>query len=578
MNDQVEGRGDLLPDRAQRQVDACSEHQHLEARKRVARVVRMNGGKRSFMPGIHRLEHVERLGAANLADDDPVGPHAQRVANQLPDPHFALTLDVRRPRLERDDMPLLELQLGRVLNRHDALIVRDEGRERIQHRRLARAGPAGNEHVDLAANARCEECRRLGRQRPEGREVRKRVRVPRELPDRQRRATERQRRDDGIHAAAVRKSCVDHGGCLVDATSDLRDNSVDDAEHVRVVDERDVCELDLAIALDVHVLRSVDHDLGDRGVTEERLERAVAEDVVGELLLDADSLDARERRPHERELLGDRVAYPGRELLRRADLEQRGPQLLDAGPMDASFQLGMGIGPWRRPRATVDRVVDEPTERGGGRGALVGAGKTVVEVHSVTRVRNFRSRLRSPARPSFVIRSATSSLTAPANRLFGFMIVAGIPELMLVGTTESSGSVYLILRPIVSAISCGEAPPAIPERFETSEIRSTGNPSRSRVCSASRMFFIDGTSGVDTSRIWSLRSSAVSIGPSKSGAVSMTITSYIPRAVWRIVAIRAASIASPSSGRSGAGTTCNPLSCVTTKPRSFSRSRSAAAA
>ena len=54
------------------------------------------------------------------------------------------------------------------------------------------------------------------------------------------------------------------------------------------------------------------------------------------------------------------------------------------------------------------------------------------------------------------------------------------------------------------------------------------------------MFFIDGTSGVETSSTWSLRSSAVSIGPSKSGAVSTTIASYIPRAVWRIVAMRAA--------------------------------------
>ena len=39
------------------------------------------------------------------------------------------------------------------------------------------------------------------------------------------------------------------------------------------------------------------------------------------------------------------------------------------------------------------------------------------------------------------------------------------------------------------------------------------------------MFFIDGTSGVDTRRSWSLRSSAVSIGPSNSGAVSMTMAS-----------------------------------------------------
>jgi hypothetical protein len=33
--------------------------------------------------GVHRLQHVHRLGAADLADDDPVGSHTQRVAHQL---------------------------------------------------------------------------------------------------------------------------------------------------------------------------------------------------------------------------------------------------------------------------------------------------------------------------------------------------------------------------------------------------------------------------------------------------------------------------------------------------------------
>ena len=47
----------------------------------------------------------------------------------------------------------------------------------------------------------------------------------------------------------------------------------------------DVRALELAVALDVHVLGAVDHDLGDAVVAQERLERAVAEDVVGDLLL-----------------------------------------------------------------------------------------------------------------------------------------------------------------------------------------------------------------------------------------------------------------------------------------------------
>jgi len=33
--------------------------------------------------GVHRLQHVERLGAAHLAHDDPVRAHPQRVAHQV---------------------------------------------------------------------------------------------------------------------------------------------------------------------------------------------------------------------------------------------------------------------------------------------------------------------------------------------------------------------------------------------------------------------------------------------------------------------------------------------------------------
>src|SRR5581483_2195759 len=200
---------------------------------------------------------------------------------------------------------------------------------------------------------------------------------------------------------------------------------------------------DLAVALDVHVLRAVDHDLRNRVVTQERLERTVAEDVVGELLLDPDALDAGKRRAHERQLLGDRIAHPLRELLGRADLEQGRAELLDAGSVDAPLELGVWIDAQGRPRTAVDRVVDEPTERGSGRRSLVTAGEPVVEVHSATRARNLRSRLRSVSapRPSFVIRSATRSDTAPAKRLFGFRTVAGTPELMLAGTIGSSGSV-----------------------------------------------------------------------------------------------------------------------------------------
>ena len=110
---------DLLPDRPHRQLEAGHEHHRLEAAQRIARRVRVDRRQRAVVTRVHRLEHVERLGAADLADDDAVGPHAQRVAHEVADRDLALALDVLRARLEPHDVPLLELQLGRVLDRDD---------------------------------------------------------------------------------------------------------------------------------------------------------------------------------------------------------------------------------------------------------------------------------------------------------------------------------------------------------------------------------------------------------------------------------------------------------------------------
>ena len=47
-------------------------------------------------------------GAAHLADDDAVGPHAQRVADKLALRDLADAFDVRRPRFHLHDMRLLQ--------------------------------------------------------------------------------------------------------------------------------------------------------------------------------------------------------------------------------------------------------------------------------------------------------------------------------------------------------------------------------------------------------------------------------------------------------------------------------------
>ena len=83
------------------------------------------------MARVHRLEHVKRLRAADLADDDPVGAHPQRVAHELPDRYLALALDVLGTRLEPKHVALVQLELSRILDRDDPIFVRDRCREGV---------------------------------------------------------------------------------------------------------------------------------------------------------------------------------------------------------------------------------------------------------------------------------------------------------------------------------------------------------------------------------------------------------------------------------------------------------------
>ena len=80
--------------------------------------------------------------------------------------------------------------------------------------------------------------------------------VLRELADRDDRPDQRQRLDDGVDARAVGQSRVDARARLVDPPAERRDDPVDDAQDVLVVEEDAVDPLDLALALDVDVVRA----------------------------------------------------------------------------------------------------------------------------------------------------------------------------------------------------------------------------------------------------------------------------------------------------------------------------------
>ncbi len=129
-------------------------------------------------------------------------------------------------------MVLVELELDGVLDRHDALTIRDEPRQHVEERRLPGAGTAADHDVQLALDSGGAE---VGHPRCDGAHIDEVVDLEGivcELPDRERRSIDGKRGDDGIDTRTILEPCIHHRGRLVDATPDARHDAIDDAPQV----------------------------------------------------------------------------------------------------------------------------------------------------------------------------------------------------------------------------------------------------------------------------------------------------------------------------------------------------------
>src|SRR5205814_9603458 len=95
-----------------------------------------------------------------------------------------------------------------------------------------------------------------------------------------------------VDAAAVLKTSVAERRGLVDAAPDLVDDPLGDLEQMLFVAELDLRDFELALALDVTLLRGVDHDVADGRIGEQFLERAEAEKLVDQHLFERELLAA----------------------------------------------------------------------------------------------------------------------------------------------------------------------------------------------------------------------------------------------------------------------------------------------
>ena len=122
------------------------------------------------------------------------------------------------------------------------------------------------------------------RDRAEAHQIVQRQLVLAELTNGERGTIQRQRRRDDVDARAVEQARVAYRRGFIDAAADLAHDALADVHQLRIVAEADRRELHLAADFDEDAVGAIDHDVGDVVARQQRLERAIAQHVVADVL------------------------------------------------------------------------------------------------------------------------------------------------------------------------------------------------------------------------------------------------------------------------------------------------------
>src|SRR5581483_3537543 len=208
-------------------------------------------------------------------------------------------------------------------------------------------------------------------------ELLERDRARAEPPDRDARAVDRERRDDGVETGAVGEPCVDHRRGAVEPQPERRDDATDETYDRRGVEsQRD--GLEPALPLDERATRAVEHDLGDRRVMEQGLERSQPRDLADAVV----EQDVVVRGAQERWFVAEQVGDARAQVVRRVvERDARADEPIvhatlhgvridgrrDPGPR-CRLQRGHAAAPRRPPVAPTARIASRA-----GRSTLSGA-------------------------------------------------------------------------------------------------------------------------------------------------------------------------------------------------------------
>ena len=216
------------------------------------------------MARLHRVDHLDHLGATDLADDDAVRTHTQRVAHKVAHGDCAKTFAVGGACLEPHHVCSRKCQFGGVLDR-DHPFGRADGRgEGVEQGGLSRARRTDDQDVRPAAHSPGEQLHlgRTGQRREIGEPAS-------EPTDAHTRPVDRDGRHHDVDARPVGQPSVDAGRGVIDPPPHRTEHAFDEALERRTIDKH-VGELEHAVALHPDRTGAVDEHLGHALVVEQR--------------------------------------------------------------------------------------------------------------------------------------------------------------------------------------------------------------------------------------------------------------------------------------------------------------------
>src|SRR5262245_62156762 len=133
----------------------CSEHTVRQAGERLLGGIRVNGAQAAEMTGVERLQKIEGFRPANLANQNAIRSVPQGRAEQISDGdrgqrRLLPERSLGSSRFQSKYVRFVEVNFRSLFDENDSIAIRNVGGQRVQKRRLSRAGAARDKDVLFA--------------------------------------------------------------------------------------------------------------------------------------------------------------------------------------------------------------------------------------------------------------------------------------------------------------------------------------------------------------------------------------------------------------------------------------------